>query len=265
MQAEQLFDRTDHEPEVAEYREHLADRQVREQHGKHRRGAEHIDAELEQQAAGAPGGVALPLRGHGVVADLLGAVAEAAEESPGDCRRGLPGSPRLPARTSWIASRVSVSAWVKRAVLSFSSFLRCLTRLPSCTVDQITSGLNSRISKASCQCIQTRIAAVPSSVSKATRKRLRVSDELVQGIQVGHQVGADRPAAEGFVFAQGDMPEALDQTQADAVDDVLDSRANSFAWSTLNTSAAPATEGSPPASGRCSRTPPASRRATGGP
>lgn len=46
-------------------------------------------------------------------------------------------------------------------------------------------------------------------------------DELVQGIEVGDPVGADRPAAEGFVFAQGDMPEALDQTQADAVDDVL--------------------------------------------
>ncbi|MCY1445197.1 hypothetical protein D9M71_617050 [compost metagenome] len=74
-----------------------------------------------------------------------------------------------------MASRVSVSAWVKREVLSFSSFLRCLTRLPNCTVAKITKGLNSRISRASCQCIHTRIAAVPVSVSIATRKRLRVS------------------------------------------------------------------------------------------
>ncbi|MNC58412.1 hypothetical protein D3C75_1081380 [compost metagenome] len=35
--------------------------------------------------------------------------------------------------------------------------------------------MNSKISKASCQCIQIRMAAVPVRVSMATRKRLRVS------------------------------------------------------------------------------------------
>ncbi|MNN69675.1 hypothetical protein D3C81_1854860 [compost metagenome] len=35
--------------------------------------------------------------------------------------------------------------------------------------------MNSRISSASFQCIHTRIAAVPTSVSMATRNRLRVS------------------------------------------------------------------------------------------
>ncbi len=115
-----------------------------------------------------------------------------------------------------------MSAWVKRAVLSFSSFLRCLTRLPSCTVDQITSGLNSRISKASCQCIQTRIAAVPSSVSKATREAAegfptnlsRVSRSVTRWALI------DPPPRVSY-SPRGDMPEALDQTQADAVDDVL--------------------------------------------
>ncbi|MDT4812245.1 hypothetical protein FQZ97_452020 [compost metagenome] len=68
-----------------------------------------------------------------------------------------------------------MSAWVKREVLSFSSFFRCLTRLPSCTVAKITSGLNSRISSASFQCIQIRIAAVPVRVRMATSSLLRVS------------------------------------------------------------------------------------------
>lgn len=44
----------------------------------------------------------------------------------------------------------------------------------SCIVDQIISGLNSRISKVSCQCIQIRIVVVLSSVSKVIRKWLRV-------------------------------------------------------------------------------------------
>ncbi len=70
LQAQQLLHRPDHEPQVAEYREHLADRQVGKQHGQHRRGTEHVDAELEQQTAGAVGGVGLPLRSDGVIADL---------------------------------------------------------------------------------------------------------------------------------------------------------------------------------------------------
>ncbi|MNQ49691.1 hypothetical protein D3C85_636070 [compost metagenome] len=48
LQVEQLLDRPDHEPQVAEHREHLADRQVGEQHGEHGSGAEYVDSELEQ-------------------------------------------------------------------------------------------------------------------------------------------------------------------------------------------------------------------------
>ena len=80
LQAKQLLDRADHKPQVTEYREHLTDRQIREQHGEHGRRAEHVDTELEQQTAGAVRGIGLPLRGHGVVAHFLGTTTEATEE-----------------------------------------------------------------------------------------------------------------------------------------------------------------------------------------
>ncbi len=80
LQVQQLLDRADHEPEVAEDGKHLADRQVREQHRQHGRCAEDVDAELEQQSAGAAAGVALPLRFHGVVAHLARLDAQSTEE-----------------------------------------------------------------------------------------------------------------------------------------------------------------------------------------
>ena len=80
MQAEQLLDRADHKPQVTEHREHLTDRQIREQHCEHGRRAEHVDTELEQQTAGAVRGIGLPLRGHGVVAHFLSAATETTKE-----------------------------------------------------------------------------------------------------------------------------------------------------------------------------------------
>ena len=47
------------------------------------------------------------------------------------------------------------------------------------------------------------------------------ADEFVQGVQVGHQVGGDRTAAQAFVLTQGDTLETFDQAHADAVHDVL--------------------------------------------
>ncbi|MCY1181346.1 hypothetical protein D9M73_218450 [compost metagenome] len=61
LQVEQLLHRADHEPQVAEHRQHLADRQVGKQHGQHGRRAEDVDAELEQQATGTATGIAFPL------------------------------------------------------------------------------------------------------------------------------------------------------------------------------------------------------------
>lgn len=212
LQAEQLFDRTDHEPEVAEHREHLADRQVREQHGKHRRGAEHIDAELEQQAAGAPGGVAFPLRGHSVVADFLGAMAEAAEE----IALAIAGADFLD-RLEGLGERLGEARGaVVLELLEVLDALAQLYRRPD----------HQRVEQ---QDQQGQLPVHPDQDRGGAEQRQQgdqeaaegFPDELVQGVQAGHQAGADRTAAEGFVFAQGDMPEALDQTQADAVDDVL--------------------------------------------
>ena len=72
LQVQQLFDRADHEPEVTEYRQHLPDRQVREQHRQHGGRAENIDTELEQQPAGAVRGVGFPLRVGGKIPDFTG-------------------------------------------------------------------------------------------------------------------------------------------------------------------------------------------------
>ncbi|MCY1419421.1 hypothetical protein D9M71_350110 [compost metagenome] len=47
------------------------------------------------------------------------------------------------------------------------------------------------------------------------------ADELVEGVQVGDQVGGYRAAAQAFVLFQRNTLEALDQADAQAVDDVL--------------------------------------------
>ncbi|MNZ69366.1 hypothetical protein D3C78_876620 [compost metagenome] len=47
------------------------------------------------------------------------------------------------------------------------------------------------------------------------------ADELVEGVQVGDQVGGHRAAAQAFVFLQRNALEPLDQANAQAVDDVL--------------------------------------------
>ena len=137
-----------------------------------------------------------------------------------------------------MASRVSVSAWVKREVLSFSSFFRCFTRLPSCTVAKITSGLNSRISSASFQCIQIRMPAVPQSVSSATRKRLRVSPTNLSRVSrsVTRCALTEPPPRVSYSpramrFRRSIRRRRMRYTTS------LDSRANSLACSTLNTSA----------------------------
>ena len=80
LQVQQLFHRANHEPQVTEHREHLADGQVGKQHGEHGRGAEDVDTELEQQATGAARRVGFPLGMNGVVTHFLGTLAQAPEE-----------------------------------------------------------------------------------------------------------------------------------------------------------------------------------------
>jgi len=48
-----------------------------------------------------------------------------------------------------------------------------------------------------------------------------LADKLVEGIQVGDQVRGHGAAAQAFIFLQRDALEALDQANAQAVDDVL--------------------------------------------
>ncbi|MNC68300.1 hypothetical protein D3C75_1188780 [compost metagenome] len=75
-----MLDRADHEPQVAEHRQHLAYGQVGEHHGEHGRCAKNIDAELKQQTTGAVRGVGFPLRTHGVITDLLGTHPQTTKE-----------------------------------------------------------------------------------------------------------------------------------------------------------------------------------------
>ena len=48
-----------------------------------------------------------------------------------------------------------------------------------------------------------------------------LADEFVQGVQIGDQVGGHGAATQALVLAEGDALEALDQTHADAIDNVL--------------------------------------------
>ncbi|MNQ49692.1 hypothetical protein D3C85_636080 [compost metagenome] len=48
-----------------------------------------------------------------------------------------------------------------------------------------------------------------------------LADELVQGLQVGDQVGGHGAAAQALVFTEGNALEPLDQADANAVDDVF--------------------------------------------
>src|SRR5690606_4910168 len=212
LQAEQLLYRADHEPQVAEYREHLADGKVGEQYSEHRRGAKHVDAELEQQATRAIGGVALPLRGHRIVAHLTRAPAETAKEVALsvagayllNCLKGL-GQGLGEARGA--------------VVLQLLQVLDLLA--------QQHGGVDHQ--RVEQQAQQGQLPVHPDQDGRGTdqgqdryqKAAQGLADELVQGVQIGDQMGGHRTAAQALVLAEGNAPEAFDQAYADAIDDVL--------------------------------------------
>ncbi|MNZ53384.1 hypothetical protein D3C78_712610 [compost metagenome] len=212
LQTEQLLDRADHEPQVAEHREHLADRQVGEQHREHRRRAENIDTELEQQATGTPAGIAFPLRGDGVVTHLLGAQAEATEEialavTGADFLDGIEG----------FGQRLGEARGA--VVLQLLQVLDPLAQLHRGEDHQRVEQQNQ----------QRQLPVHPHQDGGGTGQGQHghqkaaegFADKLVEGVQVGDQVGGHGTATEALVLAEGDALEALDQANAQAVDDVL--------------------------------------------
>ncbi len=212
LQAEQLLDRADHEPQVAEHGEHLADGQVGEQHGKHRRRAEHIDTELEQQATGAAGRIALPLRGHGIVTHLAGTAAKTPEEVP----LAVAGAHFLN-RFQGFGQRLGEARGA--VVLQFLQVLDALA--------QQHRGVDHQRVEQEDQ--QRQLPVHPDEDGRRAdqgqhrhqKAAQGLADELVQGVQVGDQVGGHGAAAQALVLAEGNALEALDQAHADAIDDVL--------------------------------------------
>ncbi|MNH00528.1 hypothetical protein D3C79_597230 [compost metagenome] len=212
LQIKQLLHRTDHEPQVTEHRQHLADRQVGKQHGQHGRRAEDVDAELEQQATGTATGIAFPLRVHGVIAHLAGTQAQAAKEvalavAGADFLDGIEG----------FRQRLGKA----RGAVVFELFqvFDALAQLHG-EVD------HQRVEQ---QDQQGQLPVHPDQDGRRAGQGQHghqeaaqgFADELVEGVQVGDQVGGHRAAAQAFVLFQRNTLEALDQADAQAVDDVL--------------------------------------------
>jgi len=121
-----------------------------------------------------------------------------------------------------MASRVSVSAWVKRDVLSFSSFFRVLDALA-----QLHRGVDHQ--RVEQQDQQRQLPVHPDQNRRRADDREQrdqqptqgLAEKLVDGVQVGHQMRRHGAAAEALVLGQRYALEALDQPHPQAIDDVL--------------------------------------------
>ncbi|MNO82819.1 hypothetical protein D3C76_741050 [compost metagenome] len=212
MQVEQLLHRADHEPQVAEHGQHLADRQVGKQHRKHRRSAEDVDAELEQQTTGAATGVAFPLRVHGVVAHFPRTQAKPTEEvalavAGTDLLDGVEGFRQRLGKAR--------GAVVFKLLQVLDPFAQLHGEVDHQGVEQ--------------QDQQRQLPVHPDQYRRRTGQGQHghqeaaegLADELVEGVQVGDQVSGHGATAQAFVFLEGNPLEPLDQADAQAVDDVL--------------------------------------------
>ncbi len=212
LQVKQLFHRADHEPQVAEHGEHLADGQVGKQHGEHRRRTEDVDAELEQQATGTAGSVGFPLGMNGVVTHFLGTLAQAPEEKA----LAVAG----PHFLDGIKGFGQGLGEARRAVVL--KFLQVFDALA-----QLHRGIDhQRIEQ---QDQQRQLPVHPHQNGRSAQQRQHghqeaakgFADKLIQGIQVGDQVRGHCAAAQAFVFAKGYTLEPFDQAHTDAIDNVL--------------------------------------------
>ena len=212
LQIEQLFDRADHEPQVAEHREHLPDRQVGEQYREHRRRAEDVDAELKQQTTGAVRGIGLPLRVDRVIAHFLRTQAKPAKEEA------------LAVAGAHFLNRIEgftqgLSETRGAVVLQFLQVLDPLA--------QLHRGVDHQRVEQQDQQRQFPVhphqdaGGADQGQHRHQKPAQGFADELVESVQIGDQMGGHGAAAEAFVFAEGDTFEAFDQAHTNAVDDVF--------------------------------------------
>ena len=212
LQIKQLFDRTNHEPQVAKHRQHLADGQVGKQYREHRCRTKDVDAELEQQATGAARGVGFPLGIDRIVAHVPGTGAEATEEKA----LAVAGTDFLN-RVQGLGQRLGEPRGA--VVLQLLQVLDPLAQLHRGVDHQWVEQQNQ----------QCELPVHPDQDRRRAHQRQHgheepaegLADKLVDRVQVGDQVGGHRAAAQAFILSQGNALEALDQAQANAIHDVL--------------------------------------------
>ena len=212
MQIEQLLNRTNHEPQVAEHREHLPDGQIGEQHREHGRGTEDVYTELEQQTAGAVGGVGLPLRSDCVIPDLSGLQTEASKEEA---------LPVTGADFLDCIQRLSERLGEQRSAVVFQLFQMFdpLAQLHRCVDHQRIEQEDQQRQLPMHPEQDRRRADNGKHGDQQTAKRL--ANKLVDGLEIGDQVGSNGSATQAFVLAEGDSLESFDQAHSDAIDQIL--------------------------------------------
>ncbi|MNL02846.1 hypothetical protein D3C87_1233670 [compost metagenome] len=210
-----MLHRADHEPQVTEHREHLADGQVGEQHGKHGGRTENIDAELEQQTTGPVRCVGFPLRVHCIVTNIPGPLPQAAEEKP----LTVAGAHFLD-RIQGFSQRLGEAR--SAVVLEFLQVLDPFAQLHRGVDHQRVEQQNQQ------RQLPVHPHQDPGGADQCQHGDEETAegfaDEFVQCVEVGNQVRGHRAAAQAFVFTERDALEAFDQADANAIDDVLGQR-----------------------------------------
>ena len=120
-------------------------------------------------------------------------------------------------------SSVSTSACWKSSKALFSCFLRCLDLLAQHDREVDHHRIHAQDEPARAASASTAARPLtPTSGSSRDQDLLTVgADEIVDRVQVGHEVRRHRAGAERFVFGHGNGLQAQQQSPADAEDDVL--------------------------------------------